>query len=515
MVFNLENSHIHKRILLLILISLLIISTLSQFFPVNAQTPEATLTGAITDTGVDTDGDGLFNFLNIGVEVNVTSAGTFQVEVLGLYDQENNYYEISNTTLADLDIGIHLIDVLLDGEEIRDFGVNVVSVVAVYLDIESEEADAAFELALSREYAYTEFQTPTLVVDYQIDTVDREIVLDPKEIIHIINVYSITNRGDELETIDLSFPENAYDIKVRDDMGNLDFSEGTETVKVNLRRTVATNETLMIFLSYHFPWKNYITQQNGIDYKLHFTFYENFNWTIQELIVSVKLPEGAKFYASTPIEPSSIENSGLQDTVTFDFSDVTPSEDLNFEINYRYLLFWSSFYPTIWVGILTVIVSAFAILWNVPKPSAAMIAQFPPDDLKSFVDAYEEKIRIKSHLESMESRLHKGKISRRRYKVRKKMLDGRISTISRNLSSLHDKIRAAGPKYANMMRQLEVAETNLEGAERDIQRVEARYKRGEVSKGAYAKLMDEYKHRSEEAEATIDGVILRLKDEIR
>ena len=92
------------------------------------------------------------------------------------------------------------------------------------------------------------------------------------------------------------------------------------------------------------------------------------------------------------------------------------------------------------------------------------------------------------------------------------MLDGRLSTVSRNLSSLREKIRSAGSKYANMMRQIEVAETNLEGAERDMQRVKTRYRRGEVSKGAYGKLLEEYTSRIEEAEATIDGVLLRLRE---
>ena len=515
MVFNLENSHTHKGIWLLILISLLVVSTLSKLYPVNAQTPEATLNGVVSDAGLDTDGDGLFNFLEIGVEVNVTIAGTFGVEVLGLYDVDSNYHEISNQTAVDLDVGIHVVDILLDGEEIHDFGVTINDVVAVYLDVESEQIDTEFELQLSREYSYTEFQPSVTVVNYQIDTINREIALDPREILHVTNAYSITNLGDEINTTEFDFPEDVYDIKVRDDMGNLEFSEGTETLRVSLRRTVLANETLMIFISYHLPWESYITQQNGMEYKLRSTFYENFNFSIKELAVSVKLPEGANFQSSTPVDPNSTEKSGIQDTVTFVFSDVTPSEDLNFEINYRYLLFWSSFYPTLWVGALVVVVSAFAILWKAPKPSAAMIVQVPPDDVKSFVDAYEEKTRIKSQLESMESRLHKGKISRRRFKVRKKMLDGRLSTISRDLSSLHDKIRAAGPKYANMMRQLEVAETNLEGAERDIQRVEVRYRRGEVSKGAYGKLIDEYKHRRDEAEATIDSVILRFRDELR
>jgi hypothetical protein len=57
-----------------------------------------------------------------------------------------------------------------------------------------------------------------------------------------------------------------------------------------------------------------------------------------------------------------------------------------------------------------------------------------------------------------------------------------------------------------------VAEANLEGAERDIQRVKTRYRRGEVSKGAYTKLVEEYTARIEDTEATIDGVLLRLRE---
>ena len=55
----------------------------------------------------------------------------------------------------------------------------------------------------------------------------------------------------------------------------------------------------------------------------------------------------------------------------------------------------------------------------------------------------------------------------------------------------------------------------LEGAETDIRRVEARYKRGELSKGAYGKLIEEYHRRTERARTTIDGVLLRLREEIR
>ncbi|MBA7481062.1 hypothetical protein ES707_16530 [subsurface metagenome] len=275
---------------------------------------------------------------------------------------------------------------------------------------------------------------------------------------------------------------------------------------VNLRSIIDTNETETLYLNYHIPWENYVSQQNGVDYSLQFTFYEQFKSLIGKLSVSIILPKGAEFQSSTP------QTSSIQETITFAFSDVTPSQDLNFNINYKYLVFWGSFYPTIWVGILAIAASAIFLFLGTPKTITVSTIQVPSKDLKSFIDAYEEKTRIRSELESLEERLQKGKIPRRRYKVRRKMLDGRLSTVSRNLSSLRETIRVAGSKYANMMRQIEVAEANLEGAERDLQRVESRYRRGEVSKGAYRKLLEEYNHRIEEAEATIDGVLLRLRE---
>jgi len=273
-----------------------------------------------------------------------------------------------------------------------------------------------------------------------------------------------------------------------------------------------TNETETLYLNYHLPWETFVSQQNGVYYSLQFTFYEQFNSTIGKLSVSITIPKGAKFQSFNPINPNSIKESNIQETVTFTFSDVAPSEDLNFNINYKYLVFWGSFYPTIWVGILAIVASAVVLFWGTPKTISAQTISVPPKDLKSYIDAYEEKTRIRSELESLDGRLKKGKIPRRRYKVRKKMLDGRLSKVSRNLYSLRETIRVAGSKYARMMRQIEVAEANLEGAERDLQRVESRYRRGEVSKGAYRKLLEEYNRRIEEAEATIDGVLLRLRE---
>jgi len=361
----------------------------------------------------------------------------------------------------------------------------------------------------------------------EFNEVKREIVLDQWGSIHMLDSYSITNRGYDIHRVEVVFPEGAYDLVTRDEMGNIGKLAEEETVTVNTRETLATDEAEKFFLIYRVPWEKYVSHNSKLKYNLNFGFFERFNWTIRKLGISVTLPKGAEFGPLSVDElvdglilleldfNYGVTKSVFQETLTLTFFNVTPFNDLNFDLEYRYSVFWASFYPTVWMGILIIVVSAIAFLWRAPKPPAVPMVPVPPEDIRDFVEAYKGKTRVLSELESMEEKLRKGKIPRRRYKVRKKMLEGRLSTLSRDLSNLGEKIRTGSPKYANIMSQIEVAETMLEGVETDIRRVEARYRRGEISKGAYGKLIEEYHRRMDRARTTIDGVLLRLREEIR
>jgi hypothetical protein len=469
----------------------------------------ARLTDTITDVGVDTDDDGYYDYLKLGVEVNVTTAGTYTVDAGGIYDASSNYVSVQDQNTTYLGVGINVVYLNLDGSGIYTENVNPTTIASIYLyDEDNVTISKVTDITLPETYTYNEFQPP--IIEIEINKVDREIVLDQSGRIRVTNVYLITNLGFQIENILLDFPEDAYDFEVRDEMGTVETSTEDNTLNVTLRTVVATNDTETLYVIYMLPWNSHVNQKDGGDYALSFTFFEEFTYTLGELTVDVTLPKGAKLQSSTPNPDST--TSGVQETMCFTFSDVTPSDDLNFEISYEYNVFWGSFYPTIWVGILAVIASAVFLFWGMPKTVSAPTVQVPSKNLRSFVDAYEEKMNIRSDLESLEERLHKGKVPRRQYKVRKKMLDSRLATVTRNLQSLSAKIRSAGSNYANLMRQIEVAEAKLDGAEHDIQRVKSRYKRGKVSKGAYTKLVDEYRGRIEDAEATIDGVLLRLRE---
>jgi len=373
---------------------------------------------------------------------------------------------------------------------------------------------------LTYEPAWLTFTTTDSFLIINVDEIRREITLDEWGRLRLSDFYHLTNQAEkELSEIKIQLPQGAYGVSARDVLGDLSVVSEEENATtytnatISFRVALKKGETGKFAVNYQLPWKNYVNQSSWREFNLTFTLFEHFDWTIRKLAVTINLPEGAKFQFSS-INPYSIQKSVFQETVTFALYDVTPFHDLNFSFSYGYLVFWASFRPTLWVGALVVILSAIAVVWRAPRPPVPIIP-IPPEDLRSFVTSYDEKRRILSELESIEQQVRKGKIPRRRYKMRKTTLEGRLSVLSRDLTDLRERIRKAGPRYADIMRQIEVAETMLEGAETDVRRIGARYRRREISASAYRKLLEEYHRRRDRAKTTIDGVLLRLREEIR
>ncbi|MCW4035198.1 MAG: hypothetical protein NWF03_07525 [Candidatus Bathyarchaeota archaeon] len=479
-----------------------------QVMPVSAATEDSIITRTITDEGVDTDNDDFFDYLLVGVELNITDAGTYIVEIDGLLDSSSVQIDVTGKNSTYLTAGTHVVYIKLSGFDIYYAGYNPLMLAIVNLYNTTDNViDTEYSVTLSQEYTYDQFQEPLL--ELEVDSVKREIFIDQIGRLYVFNSYTITNLGYKTKHIPVALPEDATKVQVRDEMGTLSNTIFNNTVKAGLGSALETGETKNIYVLYDIPWDTVVTQADGGDYSLVFTFLEE-DMDISKLTATITLPKGATFESATPSAHSKEETDRI--TLTYIYNNVEPSDNLSLTVNFHYSLVWSSLYPTIWVGILAFGASAIAFFRKAPKTAVAATAAVQPTALKDFVDTYEEKMTIRTELESLEEKLTKGKIPRRRYKVRRKMLEGRLSSASRTLSTLSDSIRSAGSKYASMVRQIEVAETKLESAQMELKRVEARYRRGEISKGAYGKLVEEYQSRIQDAEATIDGVLLRLRD---
>jgi hypothetical protein len=161
---------ISKRISSLIALFLLLVSSFAVISrsSVVAQETAATLTGTIFDHGVDTNGNGLYDLLEIDVEINVTVAGAFQVTVDGLQDQSYNYINVNNVSnVSDLDVGIQYINVTLLGMPIFLSGINPEQVSYIELstvDEMSSVIDSMSGVSLPTVYTYTQFEPPSALL---------------------------------------------------------------------------------------------------------------------------------------------------------------------------------------------------------------------------------------------------------------------------------------------------------------------------------------------------------------
>ncbi len=155
-----------KKLTLVMLLSLLMLTSLYVLGRGKFQTfaqPSASFTGIIYDRGVDTDASGYFDYLEVGVEVNVATAGSYQVYVSGLEGDSKHVY-VSDYEVLYLDVGVQVVNLCLYGPTIYSSRVNPANV--SYIDLYKmhdqywEWQDNLYDVPLSQEYFYYEFDSP-------------------------------------------------------------------------------------------------------------------------------------------------------------------------------------------------------------------------------------------------------------------------------------------------------------------------------------------------------------------
>lgn len=158
-----------RKIMAVVMVLLPLLTILAGMPLANAQM-EARLTGKIFDSGWDSDGNGKFDYLKIGVEVEVIIAGDFQIYVSGLLTNEGEYILVYDYTYTSLTVGTHVVDVYLYGPAIYESHRNPAKAhwVALYslsypINLPylppqpTPPPDTRSDIPLSKVYSYTEF----------------------------------------------------------------------------------------------------------------------------------------------------------------------------------------------------------------------------------------------------------------------------------------------------------------------------------------------------------------------
>jgi hypothetical protein len=362
------------------------------------------------------------------------------------------------------------------------------------------------------------------VLDFE--EIERKIEILGNEQIVVSDSYTALNKAGELSKINLKLLKGAYSVSAYDEFGsvqesNLATQRMSDYTNTTLTFTTAYEEgdEIHFSLRYMLPWENHVAIGGFGEFRVSLSLFENPDGVIRRLTVTIVLPEGAVLGSSSAdSNESSLQNAAFLTLFTFAFENATPFHDTTFSFAYQRPVLWESFHPTVWMAAFVFAVGALMGAWRIYSPPATAplptaVATVRADDLRGFVNNYDEKRRLLKEATSLEEAARKGKMPRRQYKVRKMTIDGRLNSVTRELVALRDKLRTAGPRYAELMRQLEVAETELQGAEAEIDRAEVRYRRGDLSPQAYHNVLETAYRRRDHAQTTTDGVLLRLREE--
>jgi hypothetical protein len=350
--------------------------------------------------------------------------------------------------------------------------------------------------------------------------------------------YYVTNEAPtSMAVIEVQLPPNATSVTAHDQFGRefanpptlIQDNETTDLYRVAFTLPLESNKSSRFTVAYQLPSEVYVNAMEASNtFNVTFPLFQHVNYYVEQASITLTLPEGARILNVGDTLGSTgygISRNVFQDTITVDKEGVSPLEDIMssgnvLQVVYQYNPLWLSFRPALWMWAVAIVVGAVVFVWKRPKAAAPIgaavaVVRLNPEHIRAFVDAYEEKRKIAKESESLETMVQKGRIPRRRYKVRKKTLEARLSTLSATLAEHKERMHAAGGKYADLMRQLEVAETEIDEVETNIKSIEARHGRGEISLGAHRKLLGDYERRKSAAETAISGILLRLREEIR
>jgi hypothetical protein len=370
-----------------------------------------------------------------------------------------------------------------------------------------------------------------------IQSLDRSIVIGPSGTVTCKDTYHLTNNSTSTLTFFVvNLPLKSTDVVARDQFGAI-LSTGTPLIGANV---ITTNVTLAIsvgpgeasILTFDYSMVPVSHDSSG-RYVLNLDLFAPYNYFIDSASVTVTPPEGANIVTPDLSQIGSSANlnrNAFQQSLTINRDGVSSvnslitSEDV-VPVSYDYNSLWIAFRPTTWIWAVVIVGVVILALLTRPRARVSALAipvvkvapgvTLTPEHIRQFTDAYEERAKINLEMRALEARAQHGRIPRRRYKVQRHALEIRLEALAQNLAQLKAILASAGGSYADIVRQLETADVELNEVQLTTQSLEVRHEAGEISLETYRKQLTDLERRKEKAETTVNGLLLRLRGEAR
>ncbi|PDM26499.1 hypothetical protein CP083_03515 [Candidatus Bathyarchaeota archaeon B24-2] len=349
----------------------------------------------------------------------------------------------------------------------------------------------------------------------------REITINHFWQISVQDSYRISNfkTGNQTATlqVDIALPPDAKNVKAYDDVGQLKIEErgvtdsSWKTWRVTLRQILRKNQTTSFMVNYELDSSKHLTQVGLEDYLFTLSIGGG-NLTYETVYLKIKLPEGAYLTESLSGDTYyNVEREFFSQVVCYTINDLASDKPLEVTLKYHDSIFNSSIRP-VTLSLVLVFLGAILVSRLKTKGKAVPEVKAPPSELIRFIDAYRERLNILEELRSLEDRFKRGVVSRKSYRKERRRITKLMLNATRELAEARKRLKVTDPKLREMLRRIEIAETELEIVTKDMERTEHRYRRGEISKRSYEGLIASYLKREEKARRTIEEILADLRE---
>jgi len=357
---------------------------------------------------------------------------------------------------------------------------------------------------------------------YEIDKAVREISITSLNSIRVKDSFHIKNIGRRLITkLKIELPKDAEHITAHDSLGDLSTSDdlNSETnrtqTEVTLRyplRGSPVNDAFEFRLEYEVSTSTYIVQRDWSTYTLNLTTDIGTETMISDYISRVILPEGAEQITSFGNETE----IGLQQTISKRIRNVSPLDLVDFTVEYSYIVLWAALRPLLLIGLISLSFGGtHYLLRSRREVSPLSISTLNLELLSSFIENCEERTALWIELETIEGRARRRGMRRREYRQRRRTIEKRLKSTNDKITSLKNKIKGIGPRYSNLIKEIETAETDLKTFEENKKLITEQLRSGKISRNAHEQLLKTYQGGINRSRTSIDIALAELRRDLR
>ena len=366
----------------------------------------------------------------------------------------------------------------------------------------------------------------TTVNQYLVNIIsaERDITVGSAGGLSVKDTYTLRNFGIPITSMFITLPRGAHNVMAYDLVGAMWTSPQDPpspyqvTVSARYSSGVRNKENFTFTLTYDLPTSNYLKQ---------LTWWGTYNLTIGLLnnaddllfdnatvriitpsgvtVSNVKTPPQSPLSSPIEYDPSSRE---------FALQGISTLNNVTVGVTLNYSPFSAALGGLPWLLGLEFAIAAFALAVMVRR-GPELAVPVPVEKLREFVGLYDERLALSRELVVMEEEVARGGLVKHEFRRRAKLMELRLDEINKSLMAIKAELREVSPRYDELIRRIDRAEAEIHVSRGSLNQTRSQYRAGRTTRETYDALVNDITKRIDRAEATVETILITLREDAR